>query len=150
MQEEHDVSNRHMTWWRNAWWIRMDSGPHMRTARGRRRIWRAARRAAEQARDNDRVGETQSLAKEAEGETGGRKKWERGTTGEKKATHIARRLPRRKRNSPNSSSSNRSDAFAVTPANMSVMMDNEALYDAHRRSPGAKRVNHLLAQITSH
>ena len=49
----------------------------MRTARGRRRIWRAARRAAEQARDNDGVGETQIFAEEAEGETGGRKKWER-------------------------------------------------------------------------
>ena len=76
--QEKDVSNRHMTWWRNAWWIRVDGGPHMRTARGRRRVWRAARRAAEQARDNDGVGETQSFAEEAEGETGGRKKWEQG------------------------------------------------------------------------
>ena len=32
------------------------------------RIWRAARRAAEQARDDDRVDETRSLAEEAEGE----------------------------------------------------------------------------------
>ena len=31
MHEENDVSNRHMTWWRNAWWIRVDSGPHMWT-----------------------------------------------------------------------------------------------------------------------
>ena len=62
MHEENDVSNRHMAWWKNAWWIRIDSGPHMRTARGRRRVWRAARRAAEQARDSDRVGETQSFA----------------------------------------------------------------------------------------
>ena len=45
-REENDVSNRHMTWWRSAWWI------HMRTARDRRRIWRAARRAAEQGRGN--------------------------------------------------------------------------------------------------
>ena len=66
--QEKDVSNRHMAWWKNAWWIRVDSGPHMRTARGRRRVWRAARRAAEQARNNDGVGETQSLAEEAEGE----------------------------------------------------------------------------------
>ena len=73
MCEENDVSNRHMTWWRNAWWIRVDSGPHMRTARGRRRIWRAARRAAEQARDEKRVEETQSFAEEAEGEKWGRK-----------------------------------------------------------------------------
>ena len=32
------------------------------------RIWRAARRADEQARDDDRVEETRSLAEEAEGE----------------------------------------------------------------------------------
>ena len=76
MHEESDVSNRHMTWWKNAWWIRMDGGPHMRTARGRRRIWRAARRAAEQARDDDTVEETRSLAEEAEGETRGRRKGE--------------------------------------------------------------------------
>ena len=25
MNEENDVSNRHMTWWRNAWWVRMDT-----------------------------------------------------------------------------------------------------------------------------
>ena len=37
MQEEHDVSNRHMTWWKNSWWVRMDSGPHLRTAREARR-----------------------------------------------------------------------------------------------------------------
>ena len=41
----------------------------MRSARGRRRVWRAARRAAEEARDG--VGETQRQAEEAEGE-----KWE--------------------------------------------------------------------------
>ena len=78
MHEENDVSNRHMTWWRNAWWIRMDGGPHMQTARGRRRIWRAARRAAEQARDGDRVEEIQRSAGEAEGERWGRKKREQG------------------------------------------------------------------------
>ena len=72
MQVESDVSNRHMTWWKNAWWIRVDGGPHMRTARGRRRIWRAARRAAEQARDDDTVEETQSFAEEAEGRNGER------------------------------------------------------------------------------
>ena len=79
MHEENDVSNRHMSWWKNAWWIRVDSGPHMRTARGRRRIWRAARRAAEQARDDDRVEETQSVAEEAEGETWRRRRGERQT-----------------------------------------------------------------------
>ena len=72
MQEGNEVSNRHMTWWRNAWWIRVNHGPHMRTARGRRRTWRAARRAAEQAHDDDRVEEAQSSAEEVEGE-----KWRR-------------------------------------------------------------------------
>ena len=28
------VSNRHMTWWQNAWWVRVNNGPHMRTAEG--------------------------------------------------------------------------------------------------------------------
>ena len=73
MQEESDVSNRHMTWWKNAWWIRVDGGPHMRTARGRRRIWWAARSAAEQARDDDGIEETQSFAEEAEGEKRGKR-----------------------------------------------------------------------------
>ena len=47
----------------------------MRTARDRRRIWRGARRAAEQARDDDWVEETQSPAEETEGEKWRRKKW---------------------------------------------------------------------------
>ena len=66
--EDSDVSNRHMTWWRKAWWIRIDDGSSMRSARGRRRVWRAARRAAEQARDGDRVEETHCLAEEAKWE----------------------------------------------------------------------------------
>ena len=45
--KENDVSNRHMTWWKSAWWIRVD-------------------------RDDDRVEETQSFAEEAEEE-----KWRR-------------------------------------------------------------------------
>ena len=31
MHEENDVSN--------AWWVRVDNGPNLRTARGRRRAW---------------------------------------------------------------------------------------------------------------
>ena len=58
VHDECHVSNRHMTWWHNAWWIRVDNGPHMRSARGRRRTWRAARQAAEQVRDGNWVGET--------------------------------------------------------------------------------------------
>ena len=55
MHEENDVSNGHMTWWRDAWWVRMDGGPHLRTARGRRRVWREATRAAQEARETERV-----------------------------------------------------------------------------------------------
>ena len=42
----------------------------MRSARGRRRVWRAAKRAAEEARDGDVVLEAQGLAEEAEGRNG--------------------------------------------------------------------------------
>ena len=92
--EENDVSNRHMTWWRNAWRIRVDSGPHLRTARGRRRMWRAARRAAEQARVDDRVEETQSPAEEAEGEKWRRRKGERQTRQRSESTlHLVIHLP---------------------------------------------------------
>ena len=62
MNEENDVSNRHMTWWRNAWWVRMDSGPHLRTARGRRKVWRAATRAARDTCDTERTEEVQKSA----------------------------------------------------------------------------------------
>ena len=46
MCEDRDVSNGHMSWWRGSWWIRVDDGPTLRTAKGRRRMWRAATRAA--------------------------------------------------------------------------------------------------------
>ena len=106
VHEGNDVSNRHMTWWRDAWWVRMDNGPRLRTARGRRRVWRAALRAARETRETGRV---------AGGE---REKWEQGTTGRKKQ-HTARRLPLRKRNNHHSNSNNRSgsgSALAVTTA----------------------------------
>ena len=64
VHDECHVSNRHMTWWHNAWWIRVDNGPHMRSATGRRRTWRAARQAAEPVRDGNRVGETWREEKE--------------------------------------------------------------------------------------
>ena len=89
VHEECHVSNRHMTWWHNAWWIRVDNGPHMRSARGRRRVWRAARRAAEQARDEDGAGEVQRLAEEAEREKWGRKQTDRQTRqGSENTLHI--------------------------------------------------------------
>ena len=67
---------------------------HMRSARGRRRVWRAARRAAEQARDEDGAGEAQRLADEAE-----REKWERRQTdrqirqGSENTLHLVLHLP---------------------------------------------------------
>ena len=70
VQEEHDVSNRHMTWWRGAWWVRVDNGPHLRTARDRRRAWRAATRAAREARETEQ---------EAKGEKWGKKERENQT-----------------------------------------------------------------------
>ena len=82
MHEENDVSNRHMAWWR-AWWVRVDNGPHLRTARGHRRAWRAATRAAREARETEQV---------AGGE---REKWEQGTTGRKESNtlHIVFHFP---------------------------------------------------------
>ena len=72
LHKETHVSNRHMTWWQNAWWVRVNNGPHMRTARGRRGIWRAARQAAEQACHEESVGETQ--VEEGERDRQGRKR----------------------------------------------------------------------------
>ena len=86
--KENDVSNRHMTWWRNVSWIRVDSRPRMRTARDRRRIWRAAWRAAEQARDDDRVEETLCPAEKTEGEKWRRKKWEQGTNRKEESNTV--------------------------------------------------------------
>ena len=72
--EENDVSNRHMTWWRDTWWVRVDNGPHLRTARGRRRVWRGATRPrGKRARQNGSQGE--------KGRNGSK-----GQRGEKKAT----------------------------------------------------------------
>ena len=66
MHEENDVSNRHMTWWRTfGGSVTADHTCGRREAVDGRR---AARRAAEQARDDGRVEETQSLAEVAEGE----------------------------------------------------------------------------------
>ena len=83
VQDECHVSNRHMTWWHNAWWIRVDNGPHMRSARGRRRTWRAARQAAEQVRDGNWVGEIRWEERER------LKKGERGEAGQNRKSNEA-------------------------------------------------------------
>ena len=116
VQEEHDVSNRHVTWW-----IRVDSGPHLQTARGRR--------AAEQARVDGRVEESRSVAEEAEGEKWGRKKLEQRRTRRKEnnTLHIVFHFPtastttattattksNRNNSSSSKSSCSRSDAASV-------------------------------------
>ena len=107
MHEENDVSNRHMTWWRDAWWVRMDNGPHLRTARGRRRVWRPATRAAREARETERV---------AGGE---REKWEQEVTGRKESNtlHAVFHLPHNSKynthNNSSSGGSKRRNASAV-------------------------------------
>ena len=87
VHDESHVSNRHMTWWQNAWWVRVDNGPHMRSAKGRRRTWRAAREAAEQVRRGSWVGETR----------GGDGKGERREKGERRGNeatlHLILHLP---------------------------------------------------------
>ena len=82
VHDECHVSNRHMTWWHNAWWIRVENGPHMRSARGRRRTWRAARQAAEQVRDGNWVGETRWEERER------LKKGERGEKSNEATLHL--------------------------------------------------------------
>ena len=81
LHEESHVSNRHMTWWQNAWWVRVNNGPHMRTARDRRRVWRAATRAAGSARD----GKGRRERKGEMGKTGGVER--------KRKQHVAHRIP---------------------------------------------------------
>ena len=68
MHEESHVSNRHTTRWQNAWWVRVNNGPHLRTARDRRKVWRAATRAAQEVRETGKVAERE------------REEWEKGKT----------------------------------------------------------------------
>ena len=82
MHEKNDVSDRHMTWWRDAWWVRMDNGPHLRTARGRRKVWREATRAAWETRETGRVAERE------------REEWETGSKeSNAKVLHVAFHFP---------------------------------------------------------
>ena len=74
MHEENDVSHRHMTWWRDAWWVRMDSVPTPTDgARPSKSVASSHKSRAGSARDRtDR--------RRRKGETGAR------DNGEKKAT----------------------------------------------------------------
>ena len=76
MSEYKEVSNGHMTWWQQGW-IRADNGPHLRTARGRRRVWRAATGAAREMRETR---ERPGGEKERDGNDGGEKKATRNTS----------------------------------------------------------------------
>ena len=121
------MSNRHMTWWQNAWWVRVDNGPHMRSARGRRRTWRAARQAAEQVRDGNWVGETRWEERETEkgrkGRTRARQEKQRGhpSPDPTRLTTTAKR-----HSNSNNSSSN-------APAMSSI---NRAAAEAEAETPG--------------
>ena len=128
MHEESDVSKRHM---KNAWWIRMDGGPHMRTARGRRRIWRAARRAADQVRDDDRV-EDPELCRRGRGGEMGKKEMGAREKQKRRKQHLAHSLLLASNNHSNSNnhdrgsssrngSCSRSNALAMNDALMSVV-----------------------------
>ena len=62
MKRESEISGvprRRKEWWRKAWWIRTDHGPNLRTAKDRRRVWRAATRAAEEIRSEEWTEEVQ-------------------------------------------------------------------------------------------
>ena len=75
MHEGNDVSNRHDMAER-CLVGRMKSGPHLRTARGRRRVWRAATRAARETRETERVA------------VGEKEKWEQGTMEKKESNSL--------------------------------------------------------------
>ena len=77
MQDESHVSNRHMTWWQNAWWVRVNNGPHLRTARDRRKVWRAATRAAQEVRETGKVAGRE------------REEWEKRETERRESKHVA-------------------------------------------------------------
>ena len=76
LHEKSHVSNRHMTWWRDAWWVRVNNGPHLQTARDRRKVWRAATRAAQEVRETGKV-----AGKE-------RKEWEKEETERKESNTL--------------------------------------------------------------
>ena len=112
MHEENDVSNRHMTWSRDAWWVPMDNGPALADgARPSKSVESSHESRAGNARD--RMGVSYN--------------------GEKRKQHIARRLSLRKRNnsSRDSSSSRRNRSNAGTPVTAKTTGDlklKEACY----------------------
>ena len=110
-----------MTWWHNTWWIRVDNGPHMRSAKGRRRTWRAARQAAEQVRDGNNVGETWREEKERlkKGDRGGRKAAQKEQRG-----HLT---PNPTRLTPATPATTATPATPATPATTSTPATTAAI-----------------------
>ena len=111
VHDENHVSNRHMTWWQNAWWVRVNNGPHFRTAQGRRRAWRAATRAAQDTRETEQT------------ERGERAKWEQGRTkrGESNTLHVVFHFPTA---TTATTAAAANSAFAVT-LNTALMTETE-------------------------
>ena len=48
VEQTHDMVAQRM-------WVRVNNGPHLQTARDRRRVWRAATKAAQEVRDTGKV-----------------------------------------------------------------------------------------------
>ena len=123
LREECHVSNRHMTWWHNAWWVRVNNGPHLRTARDRRKVWRAATRAAQEVRETGRV-------------VGGEK--ERRETGSKESNtlHLVFHFP-------NATNFNPTAAAATAAATAATRTSNEYYNENHgdRYVPGVILMN---------
>ena len=107
LHEESHVSKRHMTWWQNAWWVRVNNGPHLLTARDRRRVWRAATRAAGSARD----GKGRRGRKGEMGETGESGEEEKTTRCTSYSTSLPTQPHQPNRRSSNSRS-NSSNSFS--------------------------------------
>ena len=66
--EANYVPKAHVVWWRKSWSIRFEDGPHLRTARVRRRLWRAVQPPELPKGQKERKGETD------------RKKWKSDAT----------------------------------------------------------------------
>ena len=83
VHDECHVSNRHMTWWHNAWWIRVDNGPHNAQRQGT-----AQNLASSQA--SGRTGPRRKLGRR---DPGGRKreteKGRKGEAGQNRKTNEA-------------------------------------------------------------
>ena len=155
LHEECHVSNRHDTVAQ-----RMVDPSRQRTThaqRQRRRVWRAVRRAVEQARDEDRAGEAHCLAEEAEGDG----ETERQTTQTVQRKYVAPRcctcrktqqqLQQQKHQQPQQGGSFNDvlvvdrystvscARFMLVHTDVAVMANREALYDTYHSNVDTER-----------